>query len=65
MSVRAGEAPADVIQEDVINRLVAAGWIYWKGGALDVTPQGALIAEGLRLGPQPAASSSSRTLRKI
>lgn len=42
-----------LIEEDVIDRLVAAGWIRWKGGALDVTPEGALISEGLRLGPQP------------
>ena len=56
------------IQDELIEGLVAVGWLRRIGGGLEVTSEGALVAEDLRVkapgerGPRRAASSRTQNL---
>lgn len=41
---------AHLIQDSLIEGLVAAGWLRWNGGSLEATQEGLCIAEGLKIG---------------
>lgn len=39
---------ANLLQDSLIEGLIAAGWLRWNGGALEATEDGLYVSEGLK-----------------